>query len=237
MLAVTEQKFFILRSFNVISIPENIVIESNCKHGKKLIPCSPSDWFKVCITSIENLVHHLSCHLRCASQSLARCKFPLRYLFLNKLGFDQSFHRYTPNTIPMLLLNAKGGVRSWQVGHKLTVCQIRFPHLESRFSIIDFWGSIISRTSLQARWCTLLKSYLKIIEVKLFVFVKISMPSFTYSAFDNETYLFTQVSNIWMRFLTRAPWTAPLLVALLQQTNTLGYALLYNRWARIGREE
>ena len=69
----------------------------------------------------------------------------------------------------------------------------------------------------------------KIIEVKLFVFVKISMPSFTYSAFDNETYLFTQVSNIWMRFLTRAPWTAPLLVALLQQTNTLGYALLNNR--------
>ena len=55
------------------------------------------------------------------------------------------------------------------------------------------------------------------------------MPSFIFSAVDNEAYLFTQVSNIWMRFLTRAPWTAPLLVALLQQTNTLGYALLYNR--------
>ena len=90
----------------------------------------------------------------------------------------------------------------------------------------------------------MLKSYLKIIEVKLFVFVKISIPSFTVSAVDNEAfvamkfvrlhigfwafqrhplieaYLFTQVSNIWMRFLTRAPWTAPLLVALLQQTNT-----------------
>ena len=188
--------------------------------GKNLIPCSPSDWFKVCITSIEYLVHHFTCHLRGASKSIARCKFPLHYLFLNKLGFDQSFHCNAPNTIPMLLLNAKGGVRSWQVGHKLTVCQIRFPHLESRFSIIDFWGSIISRTSLQARWCTLLKSYLKIIEVKLFVFVKITMPSFIFSAVDNEAYLFTQVSNIWMRFLTRAPWTAPLLVALLQQTNT-----------------
>ena len=48
------------------------------------------------------------------------------------------------------------------------------------------------------------------------------MPSFTVSAVVNEAYLFTQVSNIWMRFLTRAPWTAPLLVALLQQTNTWG---------------
>ena len=73
--------------------------------------------------------------------------------------------------------------------------------------------------------------------IKLFVFVKISIPSFTVSAVVNEAYLFTQVSNIWMRFLTRAPWTAPLLVALLQQTNTWGYALLYNRWARIGRKE
>ena len=60
------------------------------------------------------------------------------YLFLNKLGFDQSFHRNTPNTILMLLLNAKGGVRSGQVGHKLTICQIRFPHLEIKISIIDF---------------------------------------------------------------------------------------------------
>ena len=191
--------------------------------GKNLLPCSPSDWFKVCITSIEYLVHHFTCHLRGASKSIARCKFPLHYLFLNKLGFDQSFHCNAPNTIPMLLLNAKGGVRSGQVGHKLTVCQVRFSHLEFRFLIIDFWGIIISRTSLQARWCTLLKSYLKIIEVKLFVFVKITMPSFIFSAVDNEAYLFTQVSNIWMRFLTRAPWTAPLLVALLLQTNTWGY--------------
>jgi len=29
----------------------------------------------------------------------------------------------------MLLLNAKGGVRSGQVSHKLTICQIGFPHL------------------------------------------------------------------------------------------------------------
>ena len=105
---------------------------------KDLIPCSPSDWFKVCITSIENLVNHLSCHLRCASKFVARCQFVFHYLFLNKLGFDQSFHRNAPNTIPMLLLNAKGGIRSGQVGHKLTISQVRFSHLEFIFQSLIF---------------------------------------------------------------------------------------------------